>query len=359
MKVLVLSAFYPDNHGNHDRMYVHIRNRYYLNTGIDVSVINFNTDEDYDIDGVRVYSPKSYNKNKENYDLLISHASNIRNNLMFIRKNEQYFKKIVFFFHGHEILYINQEYPKPYDYVNKGSFVNHIKHSLYDGFKMRVWRHYYKKYLDKSEFVFVSEWIKNKFDQNIFMLNRHAHIINNSVGLQFEQEKFKWDKEKHYNYISIRSDLDGSKYCVDLFVKLARKNPKSSFLLIGKGKFFDFNEKPSNLTWIDKTLTHEGLLSYINDSECAILLTREDTQGVMTCEVAALGMPVITSNIEVCREIFSGIDNVVMVDNNGIENVNLDDIKNSLVSNQPFKKCTKYDYINTVNREIELLKSCV
>ena len=358
MKVLVLTAFYPDNNGNHDRMFIHIRNRYYLNNGIDVSVINFNTNDDYIIDGVKVYSPKSYYKKKEHYDVLISHASNIRNNLMFIRKNEHYFKKIIFFFHGHEILYINHEYPEPYNYMRKNAFINRIKHALYDRVKMRVWRYYYRKYQSKAEFVFVRKWIKNKFDQNIYELNQNFHIINNSVGLAFEQGTYKWNCKKSYNFISIRSDLDGSKYCVDLYVKMAKKYKNLKFLLIGKGRFFEYNKKPENLTWINTSLSHEELLDYINDSECAVLLTREDTQGVMTCEVAAIGMPVITSNIDVCKEIFEGNDYVAMVDNE-IDMVDIEKIKNELIRKQPFKKCDRYNYINTVNREIELINSCI
>ena len=47
MKALVLSAYYLDAHGGHDRMYVHLRGWYYLKYGIDATVINFDTARNY------------------------------------------------------------------------------------------------------------------------------------------------------------------------------------------------------------------------------------------------------------------------------------------------------------------------
>ena len=32
--------------------------------------------------------------------------------------------------------------------------------------------------------------------------------------------------------------------------------------------------------------------------------TRADAQGVMACEMATFGIPLITSNIDVCKEVF-------------------------------------------------------
>ena len=43
---------------------------------------------------------------------------------------------------------------------------------------------------------------------------------------------------------------------------------------------------------------------------------RADAQGVMACEMATFGIPLITSNIDVCKEVFEGFENVAFIDNN-------------------------------------------
>ena len=116
MKALVLATNYPSEKG-HDLMYVHVRNKYYQENGIEVVVLNFKTDIDYEYDQIRVISKKSYKKNNEKFDVLISHASNIKNHYLFIKKYEKRFTKIIFFYHGHEILKINENYPASYFWI--------------------------------------------------------------------------------------------------------------------------------------------------------------------------------------------------------------------------------------------------
>jgi len=54
--VLVLSADYPDTTGRVPLMYVHTRNKYYIQHNIDVTVLNFHTDYNYVLDGIKVSS---------------------------------------------------------------------------------------------------------------------------------------------------------------------------------------------------------------------------------------------------------------------------------------------------------------
>ena len=360
MKVLVLSTDYPRPDGTHERMFVHVRNLYYKKNGINVTVINFACDYDYEIDGIKVITLDTYKKNREKYDILISHASNLRNHYRFIKKYENEFNKIVFYFHGHEVLYLNKSYPQPYKYVKNNIIRNKLFQNIYDFIKISLWKKYYKRLSNKSHFVFVSNWILNRFKENLNLneedLNNNVHIINNSIGEKFEKASWDYKKAKRYNFITIRSNLDGSKYGVDLVVKFANENPSQKFLLIGRGKFFDYNEKPQNLTWINKTMNHEEMFSYLDDSECGILLTREDTQGVMTCELAAYGIPVITSDIEVCKEFFSDMKNVEMI-NHDDDNVDIIKIKNKLLSNVPYKKDKRFFCNKKILEEIELYKN--
>lgn len=357
MSLLVLTMDYPRLDGKHERMYVHTRDIYYKKSGLEVTVLNFSCKYDYRIDDIQVISLATYKKNRVNYDIAISHASNLRNHYLFLRKYGDRFKKVVFFFHGHEILYLNEAYPKPYPYAKKGKLKNRIFQGLYDHFKIAIWAKYYKQIAYKSEFVFVSHWIKNQFRKNTGLSNtdlmNHCHIINNSVGVEFESNQWDYRTKKNYDFITVRSNLDGSKYGIDLVMELAEKNPSLSFLLIGKGEYFKYNLRPNNVKWINRTMNHDEMLKYLDASECGILLTREDTQGVMTCEFATYGIPVITSDINVCHEFFEDMPNVRMISNNNL-NVNICEIKEELLRNAPYNKNNKYFGDNTIKKEIKL-----
>ena len=358
MKILVLVADYPDNNGNVALMYVHVRNMYYAAHGIDVSVLNFAAAAGYSYQGIPVISLKEYKSGSEKYDVLVSHASNLRNHYRFLKKYGKEFPKFVFFFHGHEVLYLNKAYPKPYSYVRGKMLCGSIAQDLYDWLKIHMWRKYYQKVSSKSQFVFVSNWIFSQFKMNMRLseqdLQNHCYIINNSIGACFESEQYEASAEKEYDFITIRGNLDGSKYGVDLVVKLAEKNPMLKFLIIGRGKFFAHHIKPENVEWIDRTMNHSEMLSFLNKSKCGLLLTREDTQGVMTCEFAAYGIPVITSDIDVCHEFFSVMPNVAMISNDD-DNVNIHEISEKLWENVPYTKDETYFAENTIGKEIDLL----
>ena len=150
--------------------------------------------------------------------------------------------------------------------------------------------------------------------------------------------------------------MDNSKYCIDLVTKFARKYPQYLFLIIGCGNYFRFNKKPENVVWIDKVVKHQELLEYLNQSRCGLFPTRLDAQGVMMCELAAYGMPVITSDIDVCREVFDGVGHIELI-NNDINLTNLDQVYNRLISRMPYKKCNKFSYESTVKIEENLIKS--
>lgn len=357
MKLLILTAFYPIPGGTHERMFVHVRNRYYQENGAKVTVLNFASQTDYTIDGIKVISLGTYENSNEEYDIAVSHSANVRNHYCFLKKYEVRFKHLVFFFHGHEVLYLTKDYPKPFSYTPESKLTKLIIQRSYDEFKIRLWKKYYKELAFKSEFIYVSNWIFNRFQMNTGItpeeLYNHCHVINNSIGEAFEKMSYSITTPKKYDYITIRSNMDGSKYCVDLVVQLAKENPKARFLLIGKGQFFSYNQKPDNVEWINGTLNHDEMLNYLNSSKCSILLTREDTQGVMTCEIAAFGMPVITSDIDVCREIFNKISNVAMISNDG-KNIPLEDIYGGLAKGLPYQKCDRYFAKQTIQKEMNL-----
>ena len=123
----------------------------------------------YNLDGIDVYSLEEFyiEKNMRDYDIVISHAPNVRNHCKFINKNYNEINKLIFFFHGHEVLYSKEVYPKPYDYVKKENKLKETVRDLYDIYKVRYMSKFLKKTLQKSTYIFVSEWMYEQFKKNI------------------------------------------------------------------------------------------------------------------------------------------------------------------------------------------------
>lgn len=358
-KILVVAENYPNNDGGVALMYVHVRNKYYLANGMDVIVINFSATSAYVKDNVNVITQDDFIKNPQDYDLLILHAPNVRHHYVLLKKYADRFKQILFFFHGHEVLKLNEVYPKPYDYDKQSSLPKRAFQGAYDSFKLSVWRKYLPSIAHKSHFVFVSKNFYEEFKHYVKLddskLHNHVHIIYNGIGDVFESTSYNLTSEKKYDFITIRNMLDSSVYCADLVAKLAEQNPEKNFLLIGRGRFFDHNSKPDNITCLDKFVSHQDMLQYINESQVALMLTRRDTQGVMSCELATFGIPVITSNLPVCQEVFANFDNVTMIDNNSIDSVDLDSICAGM--HPATEKNLTYCEINTLRKEFELVNT--
>ena len=86
--------------------------------------------------------------------------------------------------------------------------------------------------------------------------------------------------------------------------------------------------------------------------------TRTDAQGLMMCEMATYGMPVITTDIPVCHEVLDSFENVSMFDINDT-NVQLEPILAQLESGEPYKKNPMYFNSNTSAKEVEMLKTII
>lgn len=361
MKVLVLVENYPSENSK-SLMYVHTRNLYYLKNDINVTVLNFRTKENYTIDGVNVITLDEYKLNKNKYKdcLLIAHAPNLKHHYIFLKKYQKNFKNLVFFFHGHEVLKINKVYSKPYKYMKENG-LKKLLQNMYDNAKLYVWRKYYTKIAYKSYFIFVSKWMYDEFLKwtkiKPEVIENKYSITYNGIGREFEKLCYDYAKEKRYDFITIRTNLDGSKYSIDIVNELAKINPEKYFLVVGKGKFFKYNEKAKNLVWVDKVLNHTEIIKLLDESKCALMPTRTDAQGLMMCEMATFGIPLITSDIPVCHEIFDGFKNVALINNEKIKANNLTEIYNKIKDKK--EKNNKYFFENTCKEEINILEEVV
>jgi hypothetical protein len=356
MKALILAAAYPIPNGARPMYFVHSRNLYYQKNGIDVTVINFSAKKSYTFDGIRVISIKEYKTLNEKFDVLILHAANLRNHYVFLKKYGNRFDKKIFVFHGHEVLHINKYYPRSYGYLKSENRVKDFLQNRYDDFKLTVWHKYYSENIDNIRLLFVSKWLMQQFETEVGLCNEnlrgHTDVISNSVGEFFEKNEYS-PQNIVYDFLTIRSNMDDSKYAVDIVVNMAENHSNYRFCIIGKGDYFKYNKQPSNVEWICSEMSHEDLMGYINQSRYALMPTREDTQGLMACEMATTGMPLITSNIDVCEEVFSDCPRVAFIDN---ESPDLNDAIEKLKQQSSDERWLKYTSRQTIMKEMAFIR---
>lgn len=356
MKILVLAADYPNNAGGVSLMYIHARNKVYVTAGIEVYVLNFKAKESYVYEGIKVLSLKEYVKDNRRYDILIAHAANLKNHYKFLKKYGDRFPRFIFFFHGHEVLKVRDTYSPPYPYMKTKGISNSWIQDVYDSIKLSVWRRYYPSVYKKSQFIFVSDWMRNKFIKYVKIQTPKdkTYIIPNNVGTVFEKTNYDITVQKKYDFVTIRSNLDGSKYSIDVVNRLAQNNPDYKFLIVGSGDFFNYFTKPDNITWVSGSLTHEEIPEILNKARCALMPTRLDAQGVMMCEMATFGIPLITSDIDICQEISGIFDNVIMINNE--KTINLKQYESAIHTMTKLEKNTYFFEENTVGKEIKIIK---
>ena len=134
-------------------------------------------------------------------------------------------------------------------------------------------------------------------------------------------------------------------------------NPDRKFLVIGKGEFFEHYSIPINMTRIEKILNHDEIIQYLNSSRVALMPTRTDAQGLMACEMATFGIPLVTSDIQVCHEVFHDFPSVAFIDNETFDNIDLCEFINNLDTNKEVNKIKTYYSEQTMRKEFNLLSN--
>lgn len=352
MKVLILVSGYPSTEDIYNCAWAHTRSVAYLNSGITPVILNFGAIGSYEYDGVMVYSKNEQeNLLAQDFEIVVSHSPNIRNHFPFIKKmNSKVLKKIFLFCHGTESMYVNSDYPKPYSFM-KDTFYKRFIRELYDFSKFFLFRSFLKKYSSKVHLVFVSKWMRNMFEKNVMSLsNINYSIINNTISKSFITNSYALT-DKRADFITIRR-FDESKYAIDLVVKHALNNVDKTYHLYGKGDFFIYNEKPENVKVFNTFISPMDIPELLNHYSCALMPTRCDAQGVMVCEMATYGIPVISTNIEVNQEMLASYDNVLLLDEMSFSS----SIPYNSIPSSSQKKNLRFSEDFTVEKEIGLFK---
>ncbi|PUB10189.1 glycosyltransferase [Paenisporosarcina sp. OV554] len=358
MSILILTQDYPSSENKYAMPYVHSRSRVYSDKNIKFEVLNFSSKKSYVYENINILNYKdAINKIKKgDYNLIISHAPNIKNHIKFLMKYRRYYKGMLMFFHGHEALRVDKYYPMPYSYRKNRKMIQ----KLYDVFKLFFLHQFIKKSLKLKNIhlVFVSEWMKEHFIKNVNLnqdlITHNSSIINNNSNEIFNNNSYELNTTNILaDFITIRP-LDDSKYAIDIVVEFAKDYPKYKFHIYGKGRYFDYHDMPENIEVFSEFFTQDELPNLFDKYRFALMPTRLDSQGVMMCEMATYGIPLITSDIPICREMLRDFNNVQYISNENLaENIklNLKGIEKSIVKN------SKFNVSNTVKLEIDIINN--
>lgn len=359
-KVLIITQAYPNKENPSCCAFVHSRVKSYKkNNNLTVNILSFSAKKTYIYEGVRVLSLSECKEIlKTNfYDIIISHAPNIRCHCLFLIKFANKYRKVVFVIHGHEVMITDKDYAPDYIFLKHRKKLKKILTFFYDRFKIVLLKIFFENLIknNKVNFIFVSHWMKKIFIKNIKIkedeLISISTVINNNCNEVFIHNTYDNNAVKYADFITLRP-FDNSKYGVDLVLEMAKNNSKYSYHIYGKGEYFKYNDIPSNVQVFYNYFNQQDIAKLLSHYRCAVMPTRVDAQGVMMCEMATFGIPVLTSNIEVCRDMLSEFKNVEFINNEHYGCYVVDEFLNNIHKEFNLNK-HKFSIDNTINKEIE------
>ena len=321
MKILTVSQAYPNEKALYSMAFVHSRDLLYKKAGHEVEVLSFAARENYNWSGIQVWTEASVTKDRlKRYDAVVFHAPNLRNHLRFLRKNKDLIARPFFIIHMTEWISRAVYHPKPYSFF--GFFDRKVKPLfawLYDSLKLSVWRSFLKRQrVQNLKLIFVSDWIlehaQKSIGYNVEKGSYPYYVVHNPIHPAFIENEYSEKASKDADFVTIRP-FDESKYGVDIVCELARRYPDKTFHLYGRGSYFKYNQIPPNMKVFEKMIPQTEIPQLLNRYRSALLPTRLDSQGVLMCEIAAMGMPLIVSDLPICREMVGNFSNVAYLNN--------------------------------------------
>ncbi len=324
MKILVVCQDYPSPASKSMMAFVHTRAHYFRLLGHDVSVLSFQAKQEYIWDDIAVYPEVSFSATQlEQFDICFLHAPNVRNGMRFMIRRGKRLKRLCLVIHGHEFLDWMSYVPKRFSYLRSFQTLrSDFMQAIYDKLKVRLWR-LYLTYARPAQLkvIFVSKWMKEHSESslgvNFDRLKIPNKIIHNPIHPAFAEGQYQVANKTMADFVTIRS-FDEPKYAVDVVRSLALKHPDFTFHVYGQGQFFERFPAPSNLQVFKTRFKQTELPPLLNQYRCALLPTRLDAQGVLMCEIASLGMPIMVSDLSICKEMVGEFSNVGFFNNDNL-----------------------------------------
>ncbi|NJL24159.1 MAG: glycosyltransferase family 4 protein [Calothrix sp. SM1_5_4] len=357
MKILVVVQAYPTEIYPYSMAFVHARNVMYQQLGHKVDVMSFSAELAYQWNGVNVCTESDMEKTSiEAYDAVIFHAPNLRNHLRFWWKYRSRIHNLIFIVHMTEWISRWMYAPKPYSFLGwKSRYLKPSMNRIYDFIKLKIWRWFLVgRKAESLRIIFVSDWIRAAASRSMGLdfseLSFPTYVIHNPIHPAFAARSYKPTEPMEADVVTIRP-FDDSKYGVDVACRMAESRPDLTFHIFGKGRFFMHYKAPSNLKVIDKIFPQHEIPDILMKYRMAALPTRLDSQGVLMCEIAAMGMPLLVSDLPICREMVGQFPNVGFIDNDRPT------VEVPQIAVEQAKSCSgKFLASNTVERELEVFK---
>lgn len=310
-KILIISTGYPEGKNIYNNMFIHNRVKNYIKDNISVEIFwfdsSFSKSEEYEYEKIKVKkgNVKSLQKvlKENNYQKIIIHfALKLMTKTILSTLDKKV--PILIWVHGYEG---SGWYRRLFSFNLKDirGFLKYIKKNVSQILFMRELILKYSKKFDIT-FIFVSNWMKKILEIDTLCINKikKYYIIPNVV----ENKIFKYNEKNEnlrFNIINIRT-YSSKKYACDITAKVIQKLSKKDYFeklnitLYGDGKLFkkinDPLRKFKNVSINQKFLLPEEMNKEFEKNGIILMPTRQDSQGVTTCEGMMAGLVPITSN---------------------------------------------------------------
>lgn len=373
--ILLITPGYPSVNNKYLFGFVHTRVKEFYKKGINVDVVSLNEKN--------MYTKYMF----ENIPVLQMNYVTLREQLL-----EKKYKKIVVHFfteeiaqildavdttnteiliftHGTDLIY------RDYNLLNKHYFkpIKEVDNDLKNFFerKDKILSRYNQKH--NVKFIFATKWAKKRCEKENNISIKNFDIISTYI----DENTFKYNEKKtelRKKIMIIRKFDNISTYGIDLDVKtileLSKRNffEELEFNIYGDGNYYDELTRPllkfNNVHLHKKFLTHEEIAEVHKNNGIALFATRYETMGVSAAEAAASGLVVLSNNVAAVKEVFDNNNDILSNDEDYIDMANKVEkiYNNSELFCELSKKChetivRKYNYENTIEKEIKLLNS--
>lgn len=320
-RVLVVVPDYPSDDNLYLAAFAHSRNRRYQQAGIDVQVAVIKSgkkiQEQYRIDDVPVFvgGPKDLKSliNRKQYRVIVVHFVERMHYDIFdgYITNE----RLIFICHGPEVIFpLLPNVSRPY-------FSRPIESPALDARKLQAVQKYARK--DYVDWVFVSQWLMEKSEEQMGVEFLNKHSIHNVVDESLFPYCEKSDEDRK-NILMLRR-FDSNRYhsvdiAVETVLALSRRPifDDLQFEVVGDGPLFcDLTAPIKNFGNVSlrRAFVPNAEISKIHKRNGILLApSRHDSQGVSSCEAASSGLVVVGSDVTCCGYFFDNDANHTLVD---------------------------------------------
>lgn len=372
---LVISPGYPSDDNKYNCGFVHTRVLEYkkMNWNVDVVEINAYLNygkyiyQDVDVTTGNFFFLRCLLQKKKYKKILIHFFDNNYANVL--ESVDLSNTMLYFFLHGAETLY--WDYPKYASHYFSEPL--EINDSMRKEFAIKDF--YIKKYneMPNCKWIFVTNWTKERCEELLNIKFNNYDIIPCLINTDLFKFDDK-DESLRKKIFVIRKFDDLNSYSLDIVVRIILELSRRDFFkdlefdIYGSGSLHDLILEPikdlENVHIHNKFLTHEEIRKVHETHGIALFPTRFDSQAVSSCEAAASGCAVITSDIPGVRQFMP--DNLgIMCD---VENyVEYADVVEKMYNDSAyFKKVakmesesvsSKFGFDNTIKKEIEMYKN--